>query len=386
MDIVDFTTHRQNEVEILGDGHLFRLPTRFHRSSVSAFWYLVDSLIFSFAVFSDFCKRQALYNAQVLHFHSPFPMIAFELARKVTRRSSVTQVLILTNHNPRWMNPETSSRKEMLWRFVDIVAMLVSDLVTFESDAVKSRTVALIPDLATKSVTMWNAPDNSFKTYTPIPGDQNLVLNAARIAPQKNQLALVRCIPRVLSRCPTANFCFVGLVEDRRYYDDIVSTAQLLGVSERLTFFPPMALSELRTLQEKAGIHVQISTFTGFDLAVAESLALGKPLVASGIPPNREVIRNRENGLLVDPDSVTEIADAIIELALDNKVRRDISASARETFLSRLNWDVLSKTLLFFYANARSTERRPKGTFLTVVVRAVALTLAITRSNVVRID
>jgi glycosyltransferase involved in cell wall biosynthesis len=385
VDVVDFTTRRQNEVESLGNGHLIRLSIRFHRSSVNAFWYLIDSLIFSFAVFRDSCKRRIFYDAQVLHFHSPFPMIAFELARRLTHRFSAMQLVVLTNHNPRWMNPATSSRKEMLWRLVDVAAMLFSGLITFESEVVRSRTVALIPDLATKSVTIWNAADNSFKTYDPVPGDQNIVLNAARIAPQKNQLALVQCMPRVLSRCPNINFCFVGLVEDRGYYDNVVGTARLLGVSERLTFFPPMTLAQLRALQERAGIHVQISTFTGFDLAVAESLALGKPLVASRIPPNREVIRNRENALLVDPDNIAEIADAIIELNLDDKVRRDLSAKARETFLSRLNWDVLSQKLLFLYSSTRSAKQGSRRTFMALTTRAVVLTFIIARQNRARI-
>lgn len=73
-------------------------------------------------------------------------------------------------------------------------------------------------------------------------------------------------------------------------------------------------------------------------IAILEAMAMGKPIVAvkkGGIP---EIIRDRVNGLLVEP-SVIEVVEAI-KLLLDNEhLRKKIGENARYIARSQYNWD-----------------------------------------------
>ncbi len=72
-----------------------------------------------------------------------------------------------------------------------------------------------------------------------------------------------------------------------------------------------------------ADICVQPSSYEGFSLAVYEEKYFNKPVVATKIPSNYEMISDGENGLLVDRTS-DAIYDAVKSLLIDHKKREEI--------------------------------------------------------------
>jgi len=63
-------------------------------------------------------------------------------------------------------------------------------------------------------------------------------------------------------------------------------------------------------------------------LVILEAMAIGKPVIATEVGGVTEVIRDRENGLLVKPDDVHDLANAIITLLADPGVMNGISKNA----------------------------------------------------------
>jgi len=63
-------------------------------------------------------------------------------------------------------------------------------------------------------------------------------------------------------------------------------------------------------------------------LVVLEAMAIGKPVIATRVGGVTEVIRNRENGLLVKTDDVHDLANAIITLLADPGFINGISKNA----------------------------------------------------------
>jgi glycosyltransferase involved in cell wall biosynthesis len=69
----------------------------------------------------------------------------------------------------------------------------------------------------------------------------------------------------------------------------------------------------------------------GCPISMLEAMALGRPIVASRVAAIPEILRHGENGLLVEPGSSNEIADAIRLLAGDPGLRRTLGDGARAT-------------------------------------------------------
>jgi glycosyltransferase involved in cell wall biosynthesis len=72
----------------------------------------------------------------------------------------------------------------------------------------------------------------------------------------------------------------------------------------------------------------------GCPISMLEAMALGRPIVASRVAAIPEILRHGENGLLVEPGSSSEIADAIRTLARDPGLRTKLGEGARSTALA----------------------------------------------------
>ena len=71
----------------------------------------------------------------------------------------------------------------------------------------------------------------------------------------------------------------------------------------------------------------------GCPISLLEAMALGRAVIASRVAAIPEIVRDRDNGLLVEPGSSSDIAAAIRELTRDRALAARLGARARETAL-----------------------------------------------------
>lgn len=64
--------------------------------------------------------------------------------------------------------------------------------------------------------------------------------------------------------------------------------------------------------------------------AVIEATACGLPIISYDLPVNHDIL-NRENAILIDPNSVSEISDAIRTLKENESLREELSRKSLET-------------------------------------------------------
>ena len=75
------------------------------------------------------------------------------------------------------------------------------------------------------------------------------------------------------------------------------------------------------------------------------AMSAGVPVIASNVGGLPEIIRHRENGLLVE-NRPEEIAAALNELLVDRDLGRRLGAAARQTVIDRFTVDrMVSRTI-----------------------------------------
>jgi phosphatidylinositol alpha-1,6-mannosyltransferase len=79
--------------------------------------------------------------------------------------------------------------------------------------------------------------------------------------------------------------------------------------------------------------------FEGFGIVYLEANLAGKPVIAGDSGGVRDAVKNNVNGLLVNPESAEEIAEAIIKLAKDKELRRKLGERGRERAVKEFNWE-----------------------------------------------
>jgi glycosyltransferase involved in cell wall biosynthesis len=84
---------------------------------------------------------------------------------------------------------------------------------------------------------------------------------------------------------------------------------------------------------------------TGFPFKLGEYLATGRPVIASDVSDVSEYVRDRENAVLIKPDSSEAIAEAIEYLIADADRAMRIGAAGREVAENYFDVKVVAEKL-----------------------------------------
>ncbi|MBN1995992.1 glycosyltransferase family 4 protein [candidate division KSB1 bacterium] len=88
-------------------------------------------------------------------------------------------------------------------------------------------------------------------------------------------------------------------------------------------------------------------------LKLFEYMASGRPIVATDLENFREVLKNRENALLVEPGDVNKMTGAISELLDNTKLAQKISKQALKD-VEQYSWDNRAKNIISFIRSRRA--------------------------------
>lgn len=100
---------------------------------------------------------------------------------------------------------------------------------------------------------------------------------------------------------------------------------------KRLHFTGPLPYSDYRKVLQASSVHVYLTYPFVLSWSMLEAMSCGCTLVASDTAPVREVVRDGQNGLLVDFFAPQKLADRIEEVLDDKVLRARLGSNARET-------------------------------------------------------
>jgi len=89
----------------------------------------------------------------------------------------------------------------------------------------------------------------------------------------------------------------------------------------------------------QADVFVLPSSYEPFGIVFAEAMSCGLPIVATSAGGIPELVAHGENGLLVPPNDVGALAEAIASLAADRELRRALGARSYEKSKELNTWD-----------------------------------------------
>jgi glycosyltransferase involved in cell wall biosynthesis len=135
----------------------------------------------------------------------------------------------------------------------------------------------------------------------------------ALFRPRKGIEVLLEALAVLRSRDVNVRLRAVGGFETEEYKAEVLSLADRLGLSAAIDWigFTRNVNRELT----KINLFVLPSLFgEGLPMVVLEAMAAGLPVVASRVEGVPEAVSHRETGLLVEPGSVSQLAQAIAEI------------------------------------------------------------------------
>jgi glycosyltransferase involved in cell wall biosynthesis len=151
-------------------------------------------------------------------------------------------------------------------------------------------------------------------------GDAGYILFVGRINKRKNLTTLVKCFNIVKGAKGLSQRLVIAGNKDFLPADDkaAISTSPYID-DIRFTGFVPH--HHLPTLYSLADLFVYPSLYEGFGLPCLEAMACGCPVISSACTSLPEVVGDA--GMLIDPEDVDALADAVYIMLSDKSVREE---------------------------------------------------------------
>lgn len=106
---------------------------------------------------------------------------------------------------------------------------------------------------------------------------------------------------------------------------------------------------ELAHLFRHAMVFVHPAHYEGLPTVVLEAMSCGRPVIATAVSGALDVIKTGDNGLLIPPHDPSKMAEAILKLVRNPKLRKRLGHSARESVVGHYSWRKISSRYLNLY-------------------------------------
>ncbi|EOU2062757.1 glycosyltransferase [Clostridium perfringens] len=138
------------------------------------------------------------------------------------------------------------------------------------------------------------------------------IINVGSMWYPKNHSLLVEAFSKALARNKKLRLTILGDGELKPNIEDLIKKLNI----EKYVFLPGNVMNVEEYLNE-SDIFILSSKFEGLPLVILEAMASGLPIISTNVGGISDIVKNNENGFLVDSDNVGELAEAIIKLSKD---------------------------------------------------------------------
>lgn len=174
------------------------------------------------------------------------------------------------------------------------------------------------------------------------------VLYVGTLEPRKNIPTLLSAFDRV--RKAIGSDCGLVLAGGKGWlYDEVFRRIEALGLEDSVRLIGYVPKEDLPALYSGATAFVYPSLYEGFGLPPLEAMACGTPVITSNASSLPEVVGDA--GIMVDPHSVEELADAILKVLCDADIRQQMISRGLER-AKGFSWQETARRTLKVYEDA----------------------------------
>lgn len=250
--------------------------------------------------------------------------------------------------------------RSMFFRQIQRKIVGNADIVTTNSKTAEKELLSRFPEIKSKLRlipmgidTKIFKPQNKknlgseFKKYK----NNKIVLFVGRLNEQKGIEYLISAMPNVISKIKTARLLIIGEGEHRQQLERLITE---LNLSNFVEFLGSKNHREIAIYYNLADVLVlpavtaKIGT-ESFGLVLAEAMACGTCVIGSSSGGIKDIINDGVNGLIFKEKNSGELADKIIRVIKDAKLRKKLLRNGVIFSKKNYDWNIISKKFLRIY-------------------------------------
>ncbi len=212
-----------------------------------------------------------------------------------------------------------------------------------ENIAVPQRKIHIVPQGVDRHFFSKKSIENTrtiFKKYNLVPGE--FLLYVGNMKPHKNIERVVRAYSLAREKGLKIKLVLVGKSQGLKKTIDIEKISEYDGIE----YIGEIPFLELPYFYSGARAFLFVSLYEGFGLPPLEAMSCGCPVLTSDSASLPEVVG--ESALIVNPEDVPAIADKILKISLDLKLRKSLIYKSLER-IRLFEWEKTAVKTLEIY-------------------------------------
>ena len=266
------------------------------------------------------------HGAQVLHTHGYYADMVGPLAGRLAGVKTITTLYVWIGRGLNWKRSVLQTLDGWAARWFDQISVHCEETgrQTVARGIRPERLKTLICGFEPHPVTLSPSERTTRRRAAGAADDELVLVNVARLYPEKTQDALLRSFQRIHAACPRTRLWIAGIGP---LDQELRALTRALGLDEAVRFVG--FVDDLPELLALCDVQLHPAAIEGVPLAVCAGMVAELPVVASAVGGIPEVVKDGVTGVLVPPSDEAAFADAAIELLRDPVRRRELGQAAR---------------------------------------------------------
>lgn len=174
--------------------------------------------------------------------------------------------------------------------------------------------------------------------------DQIIIGSVSRFSKQKNIINLIKVAISIVQKVSNIIFIFIGHGENFTYVQQLIENA---GVKKNIKLMGWKSnVSDWYSLFD---IVVLYSKWEGLSLTILEAMSMKKPIIASNIKGNNELVFHGKNGYLVEIDDHEDLTKKIISLSKDSLKQKKFGEESYKLFFDQYTLEKFCNSYVTLY-------------------------------------
>jgi len=177
--------------------------------------------------------------------------------------------------------------------------------------------------------------------------DKKIILTVGRLVRRKGQDKVIEAIPKVLERVPQAIYVMIG---DGPEKENLKSKIEKLKLENEVLLLGEVSEEKKRAFYQLCDLFIMTpwqigADVEGFGTVYLEANQFGKPVVAGRSGGVAEAVVDGVTGLIVDPENINQISEAVIKLLTDEVLAKKMGEQGRERAEKEFGWEIQTEKL-----------------------------------------
>lgn len=263
----------------------------------------------------------------IVHTHNMSPLFYGTLGARLAG----VPVVINTRHGR-----EKKHRSSLIWNMNDRIVVISEDAKQqmLKWNSMNSQKTKVIFNGIDVNEYSDEEESTNIKKSLGIDSSHLVIGTVARLSPEKDQKILIKAFSQALSKCANARLVIVG---DGQLRGQLEGYCRKLGILNNVLFLG--FRQNIPQLLSIFDIFVLSSLTEGISLTLLEAMAAKKPIVATHVGGNPEVVVDGLTGLLVPPKDPDKMANAMLKILQNPDLAKRMGAAGRKRVEEKFSLD-----------------------------------------------